>query len=383
MILVRKSIYDPALRMKTGELQGIANLAVDIKDAILPRMIVPPRIERDAELQGVLVNTESVPGAGIILSKYWSKRNVLLDMQFLFEDFGVEKSGIWLPKAYELARRERVFAIPVAKLSDLEGPRFQAFKDAIDVAMRLKFALRIGLEDLSDQKLSERLQRIFDRLKIAQSDSIALVEFGDADFSQSDIVAGVIEGAFETLEEVGQWNSIVFQGSSYPEKNPADHGTDEVVMRNEWSAWSQGVHFNKNTADHIVFGDYAADCAKMKFGKSAAPAIRHYRYATADHWIVARGAEEGGDKAVMREVCKRIVDSKHFSGREFSSADDYIYRTSVNTDGPGNATTWRGINTTHHITRVVNDIGKIKGMAFADRKVDESGKQLQMFDLNQ
>jgi hypothetical protein len=366
--------------MKTGELQGLADLAVDIKDPILPRLIVPPRIERDAELQGVLVNTESVPGAGIVLSKYWVKRNVLLDLQFLFEDFGVEKSGIWLPKAYELARRERVFAIPVAELSDLEGTRFQAFKDAIDATAQLKLALRIGLEDLSDHKLRERLQRVFDRLRIAQNDSIALVEFGDADFSQPDIVAGVIEGACETLEEVGQWNSVVFQGTSYPEKNPADHGTDGLVMRNEWSAWSRGVHFNKGTADHLVFGDYAADCAKMKFGKSGAPAIRHYRYTTSDHWIVTRGAEDGGDKAVMREVCQRIVNNKHFAGREFSAADDYIYRTSVNTDGPGNATTWRGINTTHHITRVVNDIGGVKGMVFADRKVDESGKQLHMFD---
>src|SRR5215813_5343386 len=215
-----RPIYDPALRMKTGELQGLADLAPDVKDMILPRLIVPPRVERDKELQGVLMDAENVPGAGVILKKYWLGRDVLLDLQYLFDDFGEERAGTWVPKAFELARREIVSAIPVASLADLEGARFQAFKDAIDRSAKLKLGLRVDLENIADVALGDRLRRVFDRLDFSQKDSVVLVEFGDADFSLPDIVADVIEGALETLEDIGLWNSIVFQGTSYPEKNP-------------------------------------------------------------------------------------------------------------------------------------------------------------------
>jgi hypothetical protein len=86
---------------------------------------------------------------------------------------------------------------------------------------------------------------------------------------------------------------IVFQGTSYQEANPAAHGGDELVPRNEWKAWSQAVQFSTTPSD----------------------------------WLVVRGAETGDDTTVMREVCRRIVGSRHFAGRSFSAADDFIYRT--------------------------------------------------------
>jgi hypothetical protein len=42
-----KPLYSPALRMKAGELEGLRQLAADVADCILPRLIVPPSSERD------------------------------------------------------------------------------------------------------------------------------------------------------------------------------------------------------------------------------------------------------------------------------------------------------------------------------------------------
>jgi hypothetical protein len=41
--------------------------------------------------------------------------------------------------------------------------------------------------------------------------------------------------------------------------------------------------------------------------------------------------------------------------------------------------TWREINTAHHITRVVRDIGTIKGMSFVDAKVSDPVDQPSLF----
>jgi hypothetical protein len=82
----------------------------------------------------------------------------------------------------------------------------------------------------------------------------------------------------------------------------------------------------------------------------------------------------------MQDVCQRILASGLFAGRQFSSADDYIFRTAKGWDGPGNGSTWREINTAHHITRVVRDIGTIKGMSFLDVKVSDPADQFSLFN---
>jgi hypothetical protein len=135
---------------------------------------------------------------------------------------------------------------------------------------------------------------------------LIIVDFANSDFTQPDIVVLIIAVALETLQEIGQRRQIVFQGTNYPERNPAEASGSYTVSRNEWRAWREAVRFEPATAEHMIFGDYAADCARMAFGKPGGRPIRHYRYATPDAWIVERGAD-GPDAAVMRDVCQRIV----------------------------------------------------------------------------
>jgi hypothetical protein len=373
----RTPLYVPALRMKTGELRGLLHLAEDVKECALPRLIVPPLPERDDELQAVLMDTESVPGAGNVLAKYWAGGRALLDVRYLFHDFGEAEAGKWLPKAFELARRARITAVPVASVTDLNGARTQPFKDALaDGALRL--ALCIQAEDLVDPAAGDHIKLALERVGVAPERTAAIVDFTQADFSQPELAADVIEAALHDLEEIARWPAIVFQGTSYPDVNPAAHGSEHLVPRNEWAAWAQAVQFGKDTDDHLVFGDYAADCARMTFSKSGGRAIRHYRYTTPSHWFVVRGAD-GEDAAVMRQVSQRIVVSPHFAGRSFSAADDFIFQSAHGIGGSGNSTTWRQINTTHHITRVVRDIGAVKGRQFADRRIAPAPTQVEMF----
>ena len=69
----------------------------------------------------------------------------------------------------------------------------------------------------------------------------------------------------------------------------------------------------------------------------------------------------------MRDVCLRIVESGKFDGESFSSADEYIAQTARGQAGPDNPTIWRAVNTTHHITRVVADMGSVRGFALQQR----------------
>lgn len=357
------SIYAPTLRMKSGELQGLERLFEDIKPRVLPHLVVPPRTERDQDLQKLLLDADSLPSVGTILAKHW-RRKVLLNLKYLFDDFGESRCGLWLPKTFELALRERVEAIPVATTDDLLGSRLRPFRDALLASDGIKLALSIPSHQIADPNMGDHVKRALGNIDIGQAQCVILADFSDADFSNPEFVAGVVEASLEALDDIGRWHAIIFQGTSYPEKNPSGHGGEKLVPRNEWKAWTRAVRFDDKTPDHLVFGDYAADCARMLFGACSARAIRHYRYTTSTDWFVTRGAESGSDAVLMTDVCRRILESGHFAGPTFSFADDFIYRTAKGVGRPGNSTTWREVNTTHHITQVVRDIGRVKGMLF-------------------
>ena len=82
----------------------------------------------------------------------------------------------------------------------------------------------------------------------------------------------------------------------------------------------------------------------------------------------------------MQSVYRAIVKSGQFAGAEFSTADAYIARAAEDYRcGPGNATTWRQLNTTHHITQVVSDIARVRGISI---KRSSAGAGVQLSLLN-
>jgi len=374
-----KTIYVPCLRLKAGEYRGLHHLSHDVKDKITPRLVVPPPKDKDPELGRPLTLEEIVHLTGKRIGEYWPLREAYLDTRFLFKEFGETGSGIWLPQLFTTARNHNGKVIPVVSLHDILGSLGAAFPLVAAEGCSSKFALRVESGDIIDSQFSLHVRNALSRLGVKADECTLLLDFCDADFADAEIVAEIVRAAFEDVQEVANWGRIVFQGTNYPATNPAAAGGYTIVPRNEWRAWRSAIKFDKDTSDHLIFGDYAADCAKFEFKSGGARAIRHYRITTEDEWLVVRGAKSGRDQIVMRDVCQRIVDSGSFAGRTFSSADEYIYQTAQGWNGPGNAMVWRGINTAHHITRVVQDIGKVKGMQFASLPVSDPPKQLSIF----
>jgi hypothetical protein len=365
--------------MKAGELEGVRLLAADVADCVLPRFIVPPQSERD-ETKPLLFEVEEMPDIGVALGTHWRCRPVLIDATHIIDEYGRDRIALWLPAMFERARNSQVRAIPVAQLTDLGGAEALAFRAASAVGERIKFANCIPSDEMVGPDFSAAMTEALDRLGLTPGDCAVLVDFGGSEFSNPSIVAPIIGGALETLQDFGPWQQIIFQGTHYPEHNPAKDGSVEVWPRNEWLAWRQAVNFDPTTAEHMTFGDYAADCAKMTFGGSRAPAIRHIRYATKDSWRIQRAAKSGFDVHRMHGVYKAICDCGEFAGKGFSQADAYIAREAKAPAKPGSATTWRQLNTTHHITQVVADIAKVRGIVIKKALADEFDTQPSLLD---
>jgi hypothetical protein len=366
--------------MKAGELMGVRDLAPDVADRIIPRFILPPQSEREDELQPRLLAGERFPDISTALATHWLQRDALIEATHLIDEFGRDRIGLWLPRMFESARKMDARPIPLVTIDDLLRDDLVGYRACIDSSSPLKFGIVFSSGDLADGELVKQSLGIVEKLGLTPSDCVVIADFHDADFSSADLVAPVIEGVLEILQASAVWHQIVFQGTNFPETNPAAPGGKALVARNEWIAWRKAVRFEPKTADYMIFGDYAADSAKIVFKNGGnAPAIRHYRYATPEAWLVQRGPNTGNHAGIMRKICQEILDSGQFAGRTFSSADDYIFRTANNTAGPGGAKEWRAVNTTHHITRVITDVGGVRGFEPKRAILETQDHQMELF----
>lgn len=374
-----RPIYVPALRLKRGEYRGLQRLAPDVADKIVPHLVVPPPKEPDPEKHRILTKDEIIHETGRRTADHWKKRDALLDVRFLFSEFGEGECTEWLPKMFNVARQANAQPIPILGLTDALGPRVAAFRLSLAREGQAKAAIRVESGEM-DREIRSKLTAAISALGIGPERCSVVVDFSDADFSDAPAAANIIQATFEGLQGMGRWRDLIFQGTNFPERNPAEPDGIVVVPRNEWLAWREAIKLDGTSPEHLVFGDYGADCAKFEFRKaSGSTPIPHYRYTTSDSWLVVRGAAKGRSTDVMRGVCERILKSGKFAGRAFSSADDYIFKTAKGWDGPGSATTWREINTAHHITQVVHDIGRFKGISFAETTFSDPAYQLSFF----
>jgi hypothetical protein len=114
----------------------------------------------------------------------------------------------------------------------------------------------------------------------------------------------------------------------------------------------------------LDYGDYAIAHPMLPIG-AGYPAPPQLRYAVTDRWITMKGRrQDRRGHAQFFEICADVLRA---AGDEALSADaswgdGYISTAAARaTDptiriGPGNASTWRAIGTSHHLTFVVRSL---------------------------
>jgi hypothetical protein len=379
MLPLESQIYLPALRLKQGEYKALAELQSDLAAQILPHFIIPPPRERDPEKGRALTFDEIVHEAGRRVGRHWPLRPCLLDPRFLFGELYDSECVMWLPRLFKVATSAGSLAIPVVSLSDLEGARLAAFS-AILSPQSAGIALRITLRNLGDPGLPTRVQSALLRAGTKPNECLLLLDFSGADLSEPQMVADYILTAYQQVNEIGLWGRLAVQATSFPEKNPSEAGGNSLLPRNEWHAWKHAANHEDNVRRNVMFGDFGADSSKFIFASGGRSPIRHYRYSTTESWFVVRGTDEHPVKEAMQDISLKIVNSDHFSGREFSHGDAFIYDTAHGLAGPGNPSTWRKVNTVHHLTRVVCDLAPLHGRKIWIGSSVPAAEQLSLFD---
>jgi len=362
--------YYPALRFKQGEYTAAGKLPADIQRFIEPRFVLPSLIEPDPALERRPTVDEIAQLTGDRVGKHWPIRRAFLDTHYVARDLG----DVGLLRLFRTVWARNSGIIPVARLADLINPLFRKLR--VDGPTRL--AVLVGYEEADRETIAGAMTAA----GLQASDCVIFVDFTGAPLDP-EIATGSVSGVLDLIGEVGLWQRIVFQGSSFPKKNPAEPGKIELTPRHEWDVFHAALKESGIPPDRIGYGDFGADCGEMTFPrkKGGGAAIRHLRYTAASKTLVVRGAATGKDAAVMADVCKRIVESGYFAGQTFSEADDRIYCLAKGIiTGPGNASNWREWNMLHHMVQIARDLGALAGVEVAAGSATLEAIQQSLFE---
>lgn len=378
MLPIETQSYSSVLRLKEGECKSFSELPSVVCDRIIPHFILPPPQDRDPELKRVLQPNEIMHTYARRIGTCWPYRTCLVDPRFLLGAIPDIETKDWLPQFFKFATTFEARTIPVATLADLEGSHSEAFRKVIDQQGH-GLAIRLTIDDLNRADLAQRTHKLLLKIVMKPSECVLILDFSDADLTITTVAAEVIIGAYQSAMEIGLWQRTLFQATSYPEKNPALPNSSALLARSDWLAWLAAIRLDRKLKDNLCFGDFGADSAKFVFKSGAPMPIRHYRYSTKDSWLVVRGDKNITAHESMRRVALRLTESIHFAGRNFSKADASIEDTRDGLVGPGNASTWRKLNTTHHLTRVVCDLAEVHGYEIPQAASTSRSQQHSLF----
>jgi len=360
--------YYPALRAKPGEFAACGRLASRYQGYVCPRFIVPPPSEADPEKGRVPTLDEIAHMMGERLGKNWPHRRAFLDPQLAASTLGDD--GV--ATLFRLATAVNSRLLPVLTLADLSNPERQALiRDG---------AVRAGIYLDFEQVDSAALVVAVEGMGLRPEQCVLFVDFSGAPLG-ADFAPAIAE-IFDQLDGAARWSKIVYQASAYPDKLPVGANERTLIARAEWTTFQAALKETGVQPDRLAYGDFGADCGRMVFpkAKQGGRPRPHLRYTGKTHTLVVRGSDTGAFTPTMRAVCKQIVESKEYSGRNFSAADDRIWRNAKGlTDTCGDATGWRELNTAHHLVRVVRDLGELSGVQFEDEAVSEFSEQVSLF----
>jgi hypothetical protein len=350
--------YVPVLKGKLGEYNALSSLAEDVKAALTPMIEIPPiqwDFENEVPLKSIDAHLEKVVGQ--LKTSWGTARPIFLDLRLLQPD---EKmiGGVHpiLALAGE-AKEEGVLFVPVTGLRRNSGAT-----QAVAAAAKLQgngACIRLEGEDFRDIRVLEtELSALVDALGTPPEETDLVLDLG-AIGEAATTTALAVTSMISDLPLVARWRTLTVASSSFPENlSGVSAASSLLAPRADWLAW-RGVIDRATSLKRIpTFGDYAiahpdlSDVDPRIMRMSA-----NLRYTTDENWLLLKGRDvrrHGFDQ--FYALCKDLVARPEYCGASFSWGDKQISKCATGPLNPGNATTWRKIGTSHHLTFVVRQI---------------------------
>jgi Beta protein len=348
---VPEVLYVPVLKGRQGELAALAAIQPITRKAILPLLeIVPGSVEepeRPTRLRTVISKTAK-------RLETWAGSRLLLDAGFLPPEAVAGDEFGTLGNSVMAAIDQGVDATPVVHLDDHP----QVYRDAATLhnEMHRGIALRLGTENLDQdsEDIEDALTELLDTLHVERRDVDLILDLGPVEGDLSVRAGGrLVADALRGLSAMDEWRNVIVAGGAFP-STLSDFEPEIIGEAPRYDAMLYDYLRQRRRLPRVpTFGDYAVTNPVL----SGLPyrSSPHLRYCVADRWLVLKGRlnDPRGHEQFF-EICERIAAHPDFAGAALGNADARI--ANPRSKGPGNASTWREVGTTHHLDFVVRRI---------------------------
>lgn len=331
--------YRPLLKAKQGEFGALATLSPMVRE--IARPIMEPLPE----------HTEDVAKFVRPMTKAWSAAGV----PFML-DFRLSAAATAVTDAGELLLEAGVGTIPV--VANDQSSEYVTANAEVAKRHEAGAAVRLYADDIGNL---DALPRLLDTtlrwLRQDPAEVDILIDLYAFTGAQVGAMTTASVAALRSLPRVNEWRSITLLGTSFPE-NLSGLKVDSVtkVRRAEWEVWQRMT--SRELPRRPDFGDYGIAHPELpNVDPRYMTMSANLRYTIADSWLVfkGRGVNKHGYEQ-FNALCRKLVQMPEYSGPDFSWGDAAIKAHCRIGSGPGNASTWRQIGASHHITFVARDL---------------------------
>jgi len=331
------------------------------KDFILPLLeLCPPEFDFETQKLKKTID-EQLSTFAVRFKAKWGTRSAFVDG--LHIDPNDRMIGGIHPLTFVLdeVRLKGGKVVPVTGF-ERDPPYQAAVKDAIEKDQR-GFCLRLSLDDAADDDLDDRVIELLDLLENSLEETHILVDLKAANFQPVSELSKLIVNILRKHTLFAKSRSLTLAGSSFPATMASFKKSISEISRFEWLLYKEVVRLLRPQERRPQFGDFGIAgpdlvVIDMRLVKPAASV----RYTIDDKWLVTKGKNvRDNGFAQYKDLCKEIVKSPHYLGKDFSEGSEYIYLCSRGEASTGNLTTWRWVGTNHHMTKVVKDLANFYG----------------------
>ena len=348
-------MYVPILKWRQGEYLALERLPDDVKKYVMPLIEVPP-LEWDFEEGRYAKNIDEHLEQFISrLINKWRKRKAFVDLHLI--DSASRMADGAHPIQYVLteAHQHKLELIPVTSLNrDIDYQ--SAIRSSLSQPSR-GICLRLSISDLLNLTKMNNLDAFMHYYSLDIDELDLVLDLEAPNFNPVEQFARLLLNQIRNLPQIKDVRSFTIVGSAFPNSMGQLNLGIQTIERAEWKLFKQYCNQLKAIERKPLFGDYAISHPilpqlDMRLIKPAAS----LRYTIDDGWYVHKGKNvRDNGFSQYRNICSKLVESRHFLGESYSPGDKYIRECSEGTASTGNLSVWRWVGTNHHITKVVHD----------------------------
>ncbi len=359
-------LYFPILKAQDAELKALHEATERVTKSMMPLFEIP---KFKQELKKYKDNPHAKAS---FLSEISQKiKGVRSGMDAMFDTYHwqnpgekVETGEHHLSYLYNALKSDGVNPVPVVGYDRWDDDEYRLALKSLSKLHAGKFCIRLekfAFEDVGDpDHFHGRLSEIINYLEIDPNNCHIIFDFEDLSSLAIIDIFEKFDSLFSQITIYG-FSTYSVAGCSLPnsiDKAVKDKDSCGTVLRREMLLWKYAR--KEHPRFQIYFGDYGVrgpSTGKIAYGTTNAK----IRYTIDGEYYIVRGHVIRKPIGGLQHcnLAKTLIGSGHYLSPNFSWGDNEIRRC-ANGDIGGSAATWIKIDTSHHVTYVVEEIAEFE-----------------------